>query len=235
MIIKSLTIFIFYFVLGQSAFATHKIYIIHGFGGYAHQMERINKSLKQSGYLTENYAYRSFSEDLDSVGLNLYRKIKNENYDSVSFVTHSMGALVVRSIYKYIDSTSKFPIVFRCVMLAPPNKGTYISNWFSGRFFKFFFGPNVENMRTDANSTANKLPLPNCEVGIIAGIRGKKPYCNPMIAEDNDGRITLKQASLGIEKEFAIVKSEHALMPLKAVVVEMTINFIQHGSFKNNQ
>lgn len=211
--------------------ASHKVYVIHGFGGFALQMEKINQGLIKNGYLTENYSYSSFSRDLDSVGLDLYKKVLKDNFDSVSFVTHSMGALVVRSMYQYIDSTDHFPLLYRIVMLAPPNKGTEVADIYSGPAIKFLLGPNVEHMKTDSDSYANKLPVPKCEIGIIAGIKGKKPWFNPFLKEDNDGNVSFSLTTLGTEKELITVNASHGLMTQKKNVRQFIISFMKTGSF----
>ena len=230
--IKVFSIIISFFLLFSSiASATHKVYIIHGYGGSAGQMSKIYKDLKQEGYEAENYTYPSFKECIDSIGHDLYEKVKLENYDSVSFVTHSMGGLIVRSMYKYLDPAIHFPFIFRLVMLAPPNKGTEMADFFSKSSFRTFLGPNVVLMRTDSNSYAFKLPLPTCEVGLIVGIKGSKPWFNPFMKDDNDGTVTMKEAILGNEKEIIPVKSMHILMPLKKKVILLVTRFMKTGTF----
>ena len=211
--------------------ATHKVYILHGYAGSLLQMEKIYKGLKHEGYDAENYTYPSFKESIDSIGHDLYVKVKQENYDTVSFVTHSMGGLVVRSMYQYLDTTSHFPFIFRFVMLAPPNKGTEMADFFSKSYISSYLGPNVVLMKTDSNSYTFKLPVPTCEVGLIVGIKGKKPWFNPFMKDDNDGTVTMKEAILGNEKEITTVKSMHILMPLKKKVVMLVNRFIKTGSF----
>jgi len=217
--------------LSLRASATHKVYILHGYAGSLFQMEKIYNGLKHEGYNTENYTYPSFKESIDSIGHDLYVKVKQENYDSVSFVTHSMGALVVRSMYQYLGTTSHFPFIYRFVMLAPPNKGTEMADFFSKSYFRSFLGPNVILMRTDSNSYTFKLPVPTCEVGLIVGIKGSKPWFNPFMKDDNDGTVTMKEAILGIEKEITTVKSMHILMPLRKKVVILVNRFMKTGSF----
>ena len=211
--------------------ATHKVYILHGYAGSLLQMEKIYKGLKHEGYDAENYTYPSFKESIDSIGHDLYVKVKQENYDTVSFVTHSMGGLVVRSMYQYLDTTSHFPFIFRFVMLAPPNKGTEMADFFSKSYISSYLGPNVVLMKTDSNSYTFKLPVPTCEVGLIVGIKGKKPWFNPFMKDDNDGTVTMKEAILGNEKEITTIKSMHILMPLKKKVVMLVNRFIKTGSF----
>jgi triacylglycerol lipase len=222
------------FLFIQATFASHKVYVIHGYGGSLLQMEKINQRLIQDGFHTENYSYPGFTKNLDSIGIELFRKVQKENFDTISFVTHSMGALVVRSMVQYLDSAVKFPFIFRIVMLAPPNKGTQLADMYSGPVTKFLLGPNVEYMKTDSDSYVNHLPIPNCEVGIIAGIRGKKPWYNPFLKEDNDGNVSYSLTLLGNEKEIVKVKSTHGLMTQKNKVIKLVITFIKTGSFKKS-
>jgi hypothetical protein len=229
---KLILIPVLLFLTIQSTYASHKVYIIHGYGGSLLQMERINQRLIIEGYLTDNYSYHSFSRDLDSIGLDLCRKVKQENFDSVSFVTHSMGALVVRSMYQYIDSVDYFPFVFRIVELAPPNKGAKIADVFTGKYFKFLLGPNVEYMRTDSVSYANRLPVPDCETGIIAGVKGQKSQFQQF--QNDDGKVSLQYTRQGNEKDFIVIQSWHDLMPFQKKVINLIISFLKTGSFQKN-
>ena len=213
--------------------AKHKIYVIHGFGGFGLQMEKIHKSIVKAGYISENFTYPSFSEDIDSVGKSLFEKIKNENIDSVSFVTHSMGALVVRSMYQHLDSTKRFPYIHRFVMIAPPNKGTPVADFYSTfGFIKTLGGPNVENLTTHPLTGASRLPLPTCEVGLILGITGRKKGFNPLLNGDNDGYVLPEKAKMGVEKDIAYVKADHSALTQSKKVIKLLLEFMNNGSFK---
>ena len=98
--------------------ASHKIYILHGYASSKSIMNRIKKDLKKSGFLVENYDYPALYVDLDSLGKKLYLDVLEDNYDSVSFVTHSMGGLVVRNMVKYSAADLNFPKIYRIVMIA---------------------------------------------------------------------------------------------------------------------
>jgi len=78
---------------------------------------------------------------LDNLGRDLFKKIQKENIDTISFVTHSMGALVVRSMYQYMNASVHFPFIYRIVMLAPPNRGSKLVDYFSGSTLEIFLGP----------------------------------------------------------------------------------------------
>jgi hypothetical protein len=199
-------------------------------------MVRLEDGLKKSGYSVKNYGYNSLYTDLDTLGLKLYREIAEIPEDSVSFVTHSMGALVVRSMYNYLDTARRFPVINKMVMLAPPNKGAEIADFFSSNaLINTLLGPNLVKMRTDSCSYANKLPLPNRgEAGVIIGIKKKHFWFNSSIKEKNDSYLTPQRAILGIEKDLAIINEVHTLMTVKTLVIDLVCRFLKSGSFTNS-
>lgn len=232
---KAIILLCIVFKVSLMSFASQKVYVIHGFGGFKLHMTPLVNALKKEGFETVNYSYHSFSEDIDSVGLKLYNRIKTEKADTVSFVTHSMGALVVRSLYKNIKPNEHFPKIFRIVMIAPPNQGTQVADIYSGWLSSFLFGPNVEKLKTGPDSFASRLPIPDCETGIIAGMKGKKPWYNPSLKEDNDGNVSLVYTRLGNEKDFFSLHSTHNIMILKPLVFKQVVTFLRTAVFDKTQ
>jgi triacylglycerol esterase/lipase EstA (alpha/beta hydrolase family) len=97
--IKVFTVLFLILNININMSANTKVYIIHGHGGNRLLMNKITKHVQNEGYTVENFGYPSFTEDIVSVSERLYNKIIAENYDTISFVTHSMGALIVRNLY----------------------------------------------------------------------------------------------------------------------------------------
>lgn len=212
--------------------ASHKIYLIHGYAGLGVEMLKIERALLKEGFNTEIYAYPSLSKDIDSVSLHLYRHILKEKADTISFVTHSMGALVARSVYQWIDSTQHFPYIHRMVMIAPPNKGTPVADFFvESRIIRFIGGPNVENLTTDRISGASKYPIPDCEVGILLGVGGNRRGYNLFLEENNDGLILPSDAKLGNEEDLAFVKASHMQILFKRRAIALINSFLHKGRF----
>lgn len=212
--------------------ATHKIYLIHGFGGIGLELEKIRKIIDDKGFVNEIYTYQSLVNDVDSVGQNLFEKIRSENYDSISFVTHSMGALVVRSLYEHIDSLTVFPFIHRIVMIAPPNNGSPVADFFAQfSFIKHIIGPNVNNLTTNPVTGAGKYPLPTCEVGLIAGSYAGKKGFNIFIKGDNDGVLIPENTKMGIEQDVVFVKSWHVGLLFNKKVIKLVMTFLDKGRF----
>jgi pimeloyl-ACP methyl ester carboxylesterase len=212
--------------------AKHKVYLIHGFAGLGIEMQKISNYLKKAGYECEIFTYPSLSKDIDSVAHKLYNDILNDKPDTVSFVTHSMGALVARSIYHYLRPTQKFPVIHRMVMIAPPNKGTPVADFFvHSRLISSLAGPNIRNLTTDERTGAIKYPIPDCEVGIILGIAPFKTGFNLFLEENNDGLVLPKHAKLGIEKDIAFLKASHTAILFRNQTSKLTLRFLKKGYF----
>lgn len=151
--------------------ARHKVYLIHGFAGHGLELQRINNYLQKNGIDSEIFHYRSLTYDIETVSSMLHQLILKENPDSVSFVTHSMGALITRSVYNHLRDGEPFPFIHRMVMIDPPNRGSPVADFFvHSRLILSLAGPNIQNLTTDEKTGASRYPIPDCEVGIILGV-----------------------------------------------------------------
>lgn len=229
---RNITIIILTFVSIICTHATSKVYLIHGYGGLGIELREIQKGIEKGGFISEIYSYPSLVKDVDSVGITLFHKIKKENYDTVSFVTHSLGALVVRSVYEHLDTLTSFPFIHRIVMIAPPNNGSPVADFFAQfSFVKHIIGPNINNITTNPLTGAGKYPIPTCEVGLIAGSYGRKRGFNIFVKGDNDGVLLPEQTKLGIEKDVAFVKSWHIGLLFNKTVKKYVTSFLIYGKF----
>jgi hypothetical protein len=227
-------IFIFItFLIPSLIFASQKVVVIHGYACPKLLMNKLEKRIERAHFDTENYGYRSVSEDLDSLGKDMYVHIRTLKTDTISFVTHSMGALVVRSMLNFSQADSSFPVIYRIVMISPPNNGAEFADIGSSmKGLKFLVGPNVEKLKTGSGSYTSHLPIPyRSEVGIIFGYKGNRHGYNPLIKGDNDGLLSPQCTSLGIEKDIAAVKVNHALIHRNKKVGNMVVAFLKTGGF----
>lgn len=226
-------LFPFLLFINSSASSSLTVYLVHGYGSLPSAMSLIEKDLKKENFRTFNFGYNSISRDIDSCSKRLYLKIKSNPVDTVCFVTHSMGGLVVRGLLNFVKTDPAFPIIARIVMIAPPNHGAQIADFFSATsVLKWVLGPNVEHMRTDSNSFASKLPIPrSSELGIILGARFDGVGYNPLIKGDNDGFLTAEKAKLGTEKETITVPEAHIFMPQNRTVRKYIVHFLRYGNF----
>ncbi|MDD2386961.1 MAG: hypothetical protein PHP52_09295 [Bacteroidales bacterium] len=231
---RLILLILFTSIICYCGFAQYKVFLLHGYANPKSIMRKIDKDLKKEGFNTENYAYPGLYTDLDTIAQKLYLDIIKENLDSVSFVTHSMGGLVVRAMLKYSDTDTAFPLIYRIVMISPPNQGADIADFFKSKnMFHKLLGPNVKKMETDSTSYANQLPIPcNTEMGIIIGKRGKKKGYNLLIEGDNDGLIKPEHTLLGNETDTISLELDHLALVFRKKSRTKVIKFVKTGHFR---
>lgn len=231
---KSALIIFFLVIFCHLASATQKVWLLHGIAGSKIEMTRLDFALGQEGFDAQIYAYPSLQVDVDSVSKMLIRQVLSDRHDTVSFVTHSMGALVVRSMYKHLKKVKRFPFIYRIVMIAPPNKGSDVADFFvQFPLILKIAGPNVKNLTTDPKVGAAKYPVPDAEIGLIAGGTGVGKGYNILLDKDNDGLVKADQTVLGVEKDIVFVKDTHVGLLFNKEVVDQTILFLREGKFNH--
>lgn len=210
----------------------HKVYFVHGLLGFRREYSKLEKALEQGGFDTEFFTYNSRKEDIRTVAENLYRKVRSDNSGKVSFVAHSMGGLVVRALCEHANNDKSFPPIFRVVMIATPNQGAvFAKTLHSIGIVRFIMGVNLRHFFADEDSLARTLPVPDAEIGIIAGYSGKSWGYNPFIGSDNDLEVMPDETKLGSEKDFATVKSNHIAILRNNKTVNYVLNFLNTGKF----
>lgn len=130
---KKFVVFLLWLLSITNINASYKVYLVHGYGGMGVEFFKIKDNIIKSGFLCETFTYPSLTQDIFDASQNLYLKVKNDQMDTVSFITHSMGGLVVRSLSTFIDKDQNFPYVHRTLMIVPPNLGSDIADYFSSK------------------------------------------------------------------------------------------------------
>lgn len=190
-------------------------------------------TIKDKGFECENYSYPGVGVNLDTLGKKLYQHVKEEGYDTVSFVTHSMGGLVFRSMLKYSGMDTTFPVIFRVVMVAPPNRGAALADYYReiSMYHKLVL-PNVEKMQTDSTSFVQSMVYPyNIELGIIIGRLTRYFGFNLFIPGDNDGLVKPEHTLLGNETDTITLKLDHFSLLESIETRRMVVYFLRYGTF----
>ena len=158
-------------MIGSAASASECVVLLHGLARSSSSMNKMEKALQETGYLTANIDYpsRDFEiEELASIavgdGLAVCRT--GGSVAKIHFVTHSLGGILVR---QYL-STGTIEELGRVVMLGPPNQGSLAADDLEGvPGFDWINGPAGRQLEKDMNSVPLALGPADFELGVIAG------------------------------------------------------------------
>ena len=208
----------------------HVVMLVHGLGRSAGAFTLLEDTLRRERYETANVNYPSTRLGIAAHADNLERIIHSlDGVATLSFVTHSLGALVVRDLLARQNGWRDKIAVHRVVMIAPPNKGSQIADRLKSLpAYRWLTGESGQGLTTEA---ASRLPVPAAEFGIIAGGRGNANGFNPLLPGDNDGLVTVAETALEGARDFLLVRTTHGLVDDHPQTIEATLSFLRDGTF----
>ncbi|TNF98730.1 MAG: alpha/beta fold hydrolase [Gammaproteobacteria bacterium] len=210
------------------------VILLHGMGRTGFSMWFLGRSLKRAGYHVVNLGYPSTRK---SIGWIVEEILVPEiarlgNRQSIHFVTHSLGGIVVR---QYLQNHS-LPEGSRVVMLAPPNRGSEVAdrlmNW---KPYQWLNGPAGQQLGTSKESVPNRLKPVKAQIGVITGNRSTNPLFSNWIEGDDDGKVGVNSAQLNEMADFMILPVTHTFIMNNQRVIRQVLYFIKNGQFDHDQ
>jgi len=216
--------------IGASTQHEHIVMLVHGLGRSSSAFAAMEDAIRQAGHATANINYPSTRQGISAHAEDIARIIQSfEGVRSMSFVTHSLGALVIRDLLARDVAWREKIDVRRIVMIAPPNQGSQLARRLSAiPAYEWLTG---ESGRDLASEVARNLPVPDAEVGIIAGGRGNDLGFNPILAGDDDGFVAVSETHLDGMRDFLLVNTTHGLIDDHPLTIAATIAFLNDGRF----
>ena len=208
----------------------HLVIMLHGLGRTPTIFRRMEKALEEAGYEAVAISYPSLSKDVGDHMAHLERLLDRlEEVERVSFVTHSLGALVLRETLAR-DGAWRYRLdLGRAVMLAPPNQGSDLARALNAVGpFHFFGGPSAGQLGQGAVFAA---PPPLLEFGVIAGGTADSRGFNPLLSANNDGIVTVAETRLGGAGDFLVVPVIHTVIASAPETIAATLSFLAKGRF----
>ena len=210
------------------------VVVLHGLGRTSFSMRGMANHLESAGFVVANVGYSSRSgppaELVDVIRDQIRKDLGDpEAYDSIHFVTHSLGGILVRALLADQAPAS----LGRVVMLAPPNKGSEVVDQLGDyRFFRGLMGPTAVELGTAHDALPKRLPAPTYELGVIAGNRSIEPWLSWLIPGDDDGKVSIESTKIDGMTDFRVVDSTHTFIMNSAVVRDEVLHFLRHGRFR---
>ncbi len=214
----------------ETIIKSHCVILLHGLARTQRSMIKLEKQLLAGGYQVININYPSTQKDIETLAEQVIHNALKQcpKEAQVSFVTHSMGGILVR---QYL-ATHSIHNLKHVIMLGPPNKGSEIvdrlGNWW---LFKLINGRAGQQLGTDNNSAPNKLGPATFSVGIIAGTKNFNPLLNWLLPTPHDGKVTVDSSKLEGMADHICLPVTHTFMMNKQSVINQTLCFLKHGQF----
>lgn len=223
--------FIILIISSPAAFAQDCVVLLHGLGRTSHSMGEIADTLEDAGYIIVNNSYPSREKGIrelsSAVGSGI-DECRKAHANSIHFVTHSLGGILVRQYFQ----EHHVPEAGRVVMIGPPNHGSEVATAFREKWwFKWFTGIAGQELGVESNSTPNQLkPIP-LEIGIIAGTKIIDPLLSRKLPEPHDGKVSVESAKLAEMKDFLMVPYNHTFIAQMDAVEQQVKYFLAQGKF----
>lgn len=208
------------------------VVLLHGLARTSDSMLDMQAQLEKEGYLVANIDYpsREFSvAELAELAVPQgVDQCKEQGSDSIAFVTHSMGGILVR---QYLSEQS-IDNLSRVVMLAPPNKGSEVVDELRDvPGFDILNGPAGLQLGTDKSSVPNTLGAVDFELGIIAGTRSINLILSTYLPNPDDGKVSVESAKVEGMCAFLTAPVSHPFIMQDSDVIAEVIHYLDTGTF----
>lgn len=208
----------------------HLVLLIHGILRSTGTFSELEKALIEAGFDAVAISYPSTRSTIEEHAEGLARLLdRQEGTETVSFVTHSMGGLVVRYLLSRDGAWKNRIAVDRIVLIAPPNQGSAIARLLEDvPAYRLIYGEAGQQLTP---AEASNIPAIEHPFAIVAGGTGDDEGFNPFLPGDDDGTVGLAETRLEGALDFLVVPEIHAVISNHPDTIRATINFLKRGKF----
>ena len=214
--------------------AGESVVLLHGLARTDRCFSKMESALVDAGYDVVNFGYPSRSNDIESLAAEVIPDALSqiEVGNTVHFVTHSMGGILIR---QYLGE-KRIENLGCVVMLGPPNKGSQVVDKLQNvPGFELVNGPAGMQLGTGELSIPSTLGAADFEVGIVAGTRSINLILSTMLPSPDDGKVSVENTKLEGMVDHIELPVAHPFLMTNKRVIEQVIHFLETGKFEKEQ
>ncbi len=201
------------------------VVLVHGIWMTGLEMSLLARRLRQNGYSTKRFSYRSLrltpAENADQ----LYQFIKQQQAEKVHLVAHSLGGIVLMHLF---DRHANIP-PGRLVLMGSPVQGSGVARRMDSL-------PVLRSLLglSRVNGLLGNAPVWNGgrDLGVIAGSEGFGiGTLIGGLSGPGDGAVTIAETEVVGADDFCLIPAGHMGMVISQAVADEVFTFLQTGKF----
>ncbi len=212
------------------------VVLLHGLWRTPLSMLAVEWTLARSGYRVANIGYSSLTRTIEqnaliAVGEGL-AQCRKTGRPRISFVTHSLGGILVRTYLRDSD----VPELARVVMMGPPNQGSEMADYYTELIdIDYLRPPALAQLGTGQASVPLALGPVDFELGVIAGSAHQRDFLPGLPDGPGDGTVSLRETVIAGMTDFIALPTSHTMMMWNRGVLDQTLHFLRYGRFDHTR